>query len=417
VAGIDQAALDACVHCGLCLASCPTYVELGTEADSPRGRIQLVRAIAGGVVEPTGEAARHLDLCLGCRACETACPSGVPYGRVIESVRPLIEARRPAAARLARRMLASTLTTRGLRRAIFAPARLLAGWPALGRVPGLRYLAALERRRLPRLPAVVEAEGTRRGTALLLTGCVAETLFHDTNVTTARLLARAGVRVLVPRDLGCCGALAAHLGQADHAERLGREVVRLFHESGADWIVSNAAGCGAHLRGVDHVLPGDVAAARAARQSRDALELLAEVGLSAPAGRLPRRVAIHDPCHLAHGQGVRGAVRTLLAAIPGVELTELVESDWCCGSAGTYNLTEPAMAERLLERKLGQVAASGADVVAAANPGCLLQLRAGAIARRMPIRFEHPIDLLADAHGLRDQRAASGAGLPVGRSK
>ena len=398
--GIDQAALDACVHCGLCLASCPTYVELGTEADSPRGRIQLVRAIATGAVAPAGEAARHLDLCLGCRACETACPSGVPYGRLIESVRPLVEARRPAATRLARRLLAAVLTSPGLRRAVFAPARLVAGWPALAAVQGLRYAAALPRRRMARLPGVVEAEGARRGTALLLSGCVADTLFHDTNVATARLLARAGIRVLVPRELGCCGALTAHLGQPDRAERLGREVVRLFHESGADWVVSNAAGCGAHLRGIDHALPGDAAAARMATHARDALELLADVGLPAPAGWCPRRVAIHDPCHLAHGQGVRGAVRTLVAAIPGVELVELAESDWCCGSAGTYNLTEPAMAARLRERKLDHVAATGADVVAAANPGCLLQLRAGALARRMTVRFEHPIDLLAAAHGM-----------------
>lgn len=400
MAGVDQAALDACVHCGLCLASCPTYVELGTEADSPRGRIQLVRAIASGVTEPAGETARHLDLCLGCRACETACPSGVPYGRLIESVRPLVEARRPPAVRRARRLLAAALTTPALRRAIFGPARLLAGRTWLGRVPFLRFAAATSPARSGRLPAVVEAEGTRRGTAMLLSGCVADTLFHDTNVATARLLARAGVRVLVPRELGCCGALAAHLGLDDRAERLGREVVRIMHERGADWLVTNAAGCGAHLRGIDHVVRDDVAAERTARQTRDALELLAELGLPPPSRRIDRRVAVHDPCHLAHGQGVRTAVRTLLADIPGLVLADLAESDWCCGSAGTYNLTEPAMAERLLARKLAHVTASGADVVAAANPGCLLQMRAGALARWLPVRFEHPIDLLAESQGL-----------------
>jgi glycolate oxidase iron-sulfur subunit len=233
---------------------------------------------------------------------------------------------------------------------------------------------------------------------VLLTGCVAETLFHDTNVATAGLLARAGVRVLVPRDLGCCGALAAHVGVADLAERLARKVVRVVHESGADWVVANAAGCGAHLRGVDHVLPGDQAAVRVARNARDALELLDELGLRAPYARLDRRVAVHDPCHLAHGQGVRAAPRRLLAAIPGVEVVELAESDWCCGSAGTYNLTEPGMAGRLLERKLANVARSGADVVVAANPGCLLQMRAGALARGLDVAVEHPIDVLAAAH-------------------
>jgi glycolate oxidase iron-sulfur subunit len=397
-AGIDRAALDACVHCGLCLASCPTYVELGTEADSPRGRIQLVRAIADGVLVPTSETTRHLDLCLGCRACETACPSGVPYGRVIESVRPILEERRPAAARAARRMLATVLTSPAARRVAFAPARVAAGWRFLAGVPVARYAAALRRRRSSKLPAVVEAEGRVRGTAVLLQGCVAETLFHDTNVATARLLARAGVRVLVPPGLGCCGALAAHLGVADLAVRLAHDVTRVVRESGADWIVSNAAGCGAHLRGMDHVLPDDTGASVVAEKSRDALELLAEIGLPDPVGRLDRKVAVHDPCHLAHGQGIRVAPRTLLAAIPGVELVDLPESDWCCGSAGTYNLTEPTMAARLLERKLANVARSGADVVAAANPGCVLQMRAGAMARGLRVAVEHPIDLLAAGH-------------------
>ena len=388
---IDQAALDACVHCGLCLAACPTYVELGNEADSPRGRIQLVRGLSTGALEPTAEVARHLDLCLGCRACETACPSGVPYGRLIEGVRPLVEARRSPVARLLRRLLASALTTPALARLVFAPARMVAGRRALARLPLLGYAAALEPRRTRRLPAVLEPEGPPRGTAMLLTGCVADVLFHDTNVATARLLVRAGVRVIVRRDLGCCGALAAHLGVADRAHRLARDVVRVVDESGADWLVTNAAGCGAHLRGLDHVLAGDPAAMRVVRKTRDALELLAELGSPPPSRRFERRVAVHDPCHLAHGQGVRAPIRALLAAIPGVELVELAESDWCCGSAGTYNLTEPAMAARLLARKLDHVERSGADVVVAANPGCLLQMRAGAMARRLSVTIEHPV--------------------------
>ena len=395
---IDQAALDACVHCGLCLASCPTYVELGTEADSPRGRIQLVRGLAAGTLEPTREVARHLDLCLGCRACETACPSGVPYGRVIESVRPLVEARRSTGARAVRRMLASVLTSPRFAKLAFAPARLVAGRRSLARVPLLGYAAALSAQRMPALAPVFEPEGTARGTALLLTGCVASALFHDTNVRTARLLAHAGVRVLVRSDLGCCGALAAHLGSDDLAHRLARDVVRVVDESGADWLVTNAAGCGAHLRGLGHVLVGDAAGALVAARTRDALELLAELGLPPASGLLPRRVAVHDPCHLAHGQGVRGAVRTLLATIPGIEVVDLPESDWCCGSAGTYNLTEPAMAARLRDRKLDNVARSAAELVVAANPGCILQMRAGALARGLDVAIEHPIDVLARAH-------------------
>ena len=394
---VDVDELLTCVHCGLCQSACPTYVELGTEADSPRGRIHLMRAMEEGRLEPSPEVVRHLDLCLGCRACETACPSGVRYGRLVEAARPFVESHRPFPARVARRALAAALTAPWLRRTLLAPARLIAGrrWTR----GWLAFASALpRRRRAPDLPAVLEPEGALRGTAVLVTGCVAETLFGDTNHATAALLRHAGVRVLVPRDQGCCGALPLHLGARDRAAALAARLARTLAESGADWVVSNAAGCGAVLREYDHLLPRDQSAATVARSARDALELLAELGL--PPGRvgLDRTVAVHDPCHLAHGQGVRAQVRTLLASIPGVRLVELSDSDTCCGSAGTYNLTEPAMARRLLDRKLATVVASRADIVAAANPGCLLQMRAGALQRGLTVEIEHPIDLLARAY-------------------
>jgi len=395
---VETDKLLACVHCGLCLSACPTYLELGTEADSPRGRIHLMRALEEGRLEPSAEVVRHLDLCLGCRACETACPSGVPYGALIEAARPWVERHRPVPARLARWLLAAVLTTPWLRRGVLAPARLLAGfpWPR----GWLAFAAALPRRRRGSLPAVLEPAAVPRGTAVLVVGCVADTLFADTNHATAALLRRAGVRVIVPRSQGCCGALPLHLGARDRAARLAGRLAATIAATDADWVVSNAAGCGALLREYDHLLPGDVAAATIARRARDALELLAELGLPPAGSSWPRLVAVHDPCHLAHGQGVRTQVRTLLAAIPEIRLVDLPESDICCGSAGTYNLTERAMAQRLLERKLAQVTASGAEVVAAANPGCLLQMRAGALARGMRVEFEHPIDLLALAHGV-----------------
>jgi glycolate oxidase iron-sulfur subunit len=390
--------LLACVHCGLCQSACPTYLELATEADSPRGRIHLMRALEEGRLEPSPEVLRHLDLCLGCRACETACPSGVQYGALIEAARPWMEQRRPAPARLVRRLLGVALTTPWLRRALFAPARLAAGLPwSRG---WLGYAAAVPRRRRGALDRVLEPDGPPRGTAVLMTGCVADTLFRDTNHATAMLLRRAGLRVVIPRGQGCCGALPFHLGARAHAARLARRLADVMAGSGADWVVSNAAGCGALLREYDLLLPGEPAAAAVARRARDALELLAETGLPPAPRALPCTLAVHDPCHLAHGQGVRAQVRTLLAAVPGVRLVDLEESDTCCGSAGTYNLTEPAMARRLLDRKLAHVAASGADVVAAANPGCLLQMRAGALARGMRAEIEHPIDLLALAHGV-----------------
>jgi glycolate oxidase iron-sulfur subunit len=387
-----------CVHCGLCQSACPTYLELGTEADSPRGRIHLMRGLEDGRLDASPEVVRHLDLCLGCRACETACPSGVRYGALIEAARPWIERHRPARTRVARRLLAAALTTPWLRRALLAPARLVAGMPWTH--GWMAFAAALPRRRRAVVPSVIEPEGVARGSAVLVTGCVAETLFGDTNHATAALLRRAGVRVVVPRDQGCCGALPLHLGARDRAESLARGLARTLSTTGADWVVSNAAGCGALLREYDHLLPDDPAARAVARRARDAIELLAEVGLPAPREPLRCTIAVHDPCHLVHGQGVRTQVRSLLATIPGVRLVDLPESDVCCGSAGTYNLTEPEMARRLLERKLRHVAESGAEVVAAANPGCLLQMRAGALARGLPTRIEHPIDLLARAHGV-----------------
>ena len=391
-----------CVHCGLCLASCPTYVELGLEADSPRGRIHLMRALEEGTLAPTPEVIRHLDLCLGCRACETACPSGVEYGALVEAARPFVEGFRPLHARAARRGLAAVLTVPPLRRLASAPLRLVGGrLGGLARRLGsasLAYVAAMPPPSREALPPVLEPEGPARGTAVLLTGCVADTVFASTNANTARLLQRAGVRVLVPRGQGCCGALPLHLGLADRARALARRTADELPP--ADWVVSNAAGCGALLREYATLLPGDAAAERGATRARDALELLAELGLPPAPRPLDETIAVHDPCHLAHAQGVRAQVRRLLADVPGARLVALEESDTCCGSAGTYNLTEPAMARRLRERKLDRIVASGAGVVAAANPGCILQLRAGAILRGLRVRVEHPVDLLAAAHGV-----------------
>lgn len=404
---VETDKLLSCVHCGLCLSACPTYVELGNEADSPRGRILLMRALEEGRLAPAAEVTRHLDTCLGCRACETACPSGVPYGSLIEAARPFVERQRPLAARLARRALDAVLTRPALRAVVTLPVRAVAGrsWMrALARRLGgtlPAYAAALPSPRLHTpLPPVLEPDGRPRGTALLLTGCVAQDLFAATSAAIAHLLVRAGVRVLVPAAQGCCGALSLHLGSHDRATRLARDVVALAARTRPDWVVTTAAGCGALVREYDHLLANDAGAADVARRARDPLALLAELGLPPARHALPHTVAVHDPCHLAHAQGVRDEVRTLLRQVPGLRLVPLEESDFCCGSAGTYNLTEPALAARLLERKLGHVARSGAEILVAANPGCLLQIRAGAFARALPVRVEHPADLLAAAHGI-----------------
>jgi glycolate oxidase iron-sulfur subunit len=323
----------------------------------------------------------------------------VPYGTLIEAARPFIEARRTLVSRLWRGALVRAL---GSKAGMFPlrMARHLPGRRALARVvPGMwaAYLAALpEAHSTPPLPDVLEPHGTARGTAVLLTGCISDALFAGTNRAAALLLQKAGVRVVLLRDR-CCGALFAHAGQAGLARARAEDLIRIVPPN-ADWIVTTAAGCGAHLQGLHHLVANDPRAQEVTSRARDALSLLAELGLPPPLHGIDETIAIHDPCHLAHGQGVRSEVRRLLATIPDVRLVELGESDTCCGSAGTYNLTERALAKRLLDRKLRHVEASGARVIAAANPGCVLQIRAGAIKRGLAVRVEHPLDLLARAH-------------------
>ncbi len=396
-----------CVHCGICLPQCPSYRVLQQEMDSPRGRVYLMRAAAEGRIELTENFVTHMDRCLGCRACETACPAGVPFGRLIEEVRGQIERKvsRPLSRRLLARLILGVFPDRGrlgvvlrvlgvyqrsgLQRAVRS-ARLLRPFPRLRAMEEL--LPTVERRTAAGLPPALEPAEAARGTVALLTGCVQALLFPAVNEMTAGLLARAGYRVLMPRAQGCCGALHLHWGDREGARRLARvNVGALGH---ADWVVTTAAGCGVALRDYGHLLGGDPAAERMANRVRDVSELLASA-LPEPRHPLPLCVTYHEPCHLAHGQRVREAPRALLQAIPGLRLVELAESDLCCGSAGVYNLMEPEIAEKLLQRKLDRITETGAEVVASGNPGCLLQLRKGLSERGLRIRAHHPVELLA----------------------
>jgi glycolate oxidase iron-sulfur subunit len=415
--------LLACVHCGLCLPSCPTYVETGSEADSPRGRIYLMKALAEEKIRVGDDVVRHLDLCLGCRACETACPSGVEYGALVESARHVVEesaARRPLD-RLRRKALARVLPDpRRLRPAavlLRAASRLGVARLATARwLPlGARRMAALLPPSTPERPlgGVLQPEGPARGTVALLAGCVARVFFSNVNEATARLLALAGYRVVVPPSQVCCGALLAHMGEAREARRLARRNVNAFLAPGEtapddashapDWIVTNAAGCGATLRDYGRLFADDAVFARGgasvAARTRDATELLADA-LPEPRAAFVSRVAYHDACHLAHGQGVRDAPRALLRRVPGLELVEIPGPELCCGSAGSYSLTEPDMAWRLGERRARAVLETGADVVAAGNPGCILQIRAAlrVAGRELPVL--HPIEIAARAWGV-----------------
>ncbi len=405
---IHQRSLD-CVHCGLCLSACPTYRETGREISSPRGRIYLMRGAAEGRVPLGGALAEEAHLCLGCRACETACPSGVSFGAMLELTRAEVAeanlraglARRlehfalrhvvphPWRLRLLADLLAFVQWTR-LDRAAAAllPARLRRVQRLLPPVPGLR-----ERRPLPSL---VPARGPRRGRVGMLTGCVMSQLFADVNAATARVLAHNGFDVVVPPDQGCCGALQAHAGDEHFAAGLARGNLAAFAAAGVDRVVVNSAGCGAALRDAGRWLPGEGEALAAS--VRDVCELLDAEGLREPGRRLDLRVAYDDPCHLLHAQRVGDAPRRVLEAIPGLTLVAHDDPGACCGAAGTYNLTQPEMSRAVLSRKLDALAAVDVDVVATGNPGCLMQLRAGAAERGLRARVLHPVTLLDEAY-------------------
>ena len=410
--------LMACVHCGLCLPSCPTYLETGSEADSPRGRIVLMRKMHEGTLSPQdADVTRHLDLCLGCRACETACPSAVPYGRLLETARERIndERARPRRTDLSRWALLETLTHPPLMTAAMRAARVVTG--GIVPAPAVRLLsgdakAAAQTTSLPDTlspplpPAMTPAVGIKRARVGVLAGCAMRVLFGDVNADTVAVLAANGCEVLVNRRQGCCGALHGHNGYADEAKSLARSLIDAFTPfDGLDAIVVNSAGCGSMMKEYGHLLAGDpLYAARAASfaaKVRDVCEWLDELGWVAPfraVADAPVTMTYHDACHLAHGQQVWDAPRALLSLLPGVQWVSLPESEVCCGSAGIYNLTEPTMARNLQERKLENILATGACTVAAGNPGCLSWIGAGLKERGLAdIRVAHPVTLLAEA--------------------
>jgi glycolate oxidase iron-sulfur subunit len=427
LAELEYDQLLQCVHCGLCLPSCPTYAELGQEPDSPRGRIYLIKALADGRIGLSDAAAAHLSLCLGCRACETACPSGVQYGHLIEAGRAELETRRPGSAvrRLVRRFAFGTLLPRpALLRLVAGALRVYqrSGLQRLVRASGVlrlfpATLAASEALLPPlppagaggALPEVTPARGARTGCVALLHGCVQDAVFRPHNEATIRCLTRQGLEVRVPRTQGCCGALHAHAGEPEMARALARATIVAFEASELEAVVVNAAGCGAHMKAYGHLLRHDPAwAARAAAFAKkvvDVTEVLARAPLATPLGPLPLRATYHDPCHLVHGQKVRNEPRALLRAVPGLELTELGEAEMCCGSAGIYNLTEPQMAQRLLDRKMAHVEATGAETVVTANPGCILQLAAGLRARGRNVEVLHVVEVLDRAYQAAERRA------------
>jgi len=401
---LDESAsgLDLCVHCGFCLQACPTYLVLEDENDSPRGRLMLMRgAVEGDIPIDDPALTTHIDRCLGCRACETACPSGVPYGHLLEATRATIAIRRPMGA-VASSML-TTMASASLRSVMFGLARVartLRLTSLLARLPGRAgfAFAMLESTRPVFTSRARPVQATpARGSVATLDGCAMDGLFAHTNEATKRVLGRNGYQPVAAPGQQCCGALHEHAGDQARARDLARRNIAAFEQSGAEFIAVNAAGCGAMMKDYGHLLRDDAGwAERAARFStrvRDVSELLVAAG-PVPGGRLPLRVTYDAPCHLHHAQRITDAPLAILRAIPGLDLVALPDADRCCGGAGIYNLTEPDTAAKVLDPKLEYVRATGASLVATGNPGCHMQIGAGLIRAGSRVRCIHPVDLL-----------------------
>jgi glycolate oxidase iron-sulfur subunit len=383
--------LATCVHCGLCLDACPTFRVTGLETESPRGRIYLLTQWKRGTLPFEEEQVRHIDLCLGCRTCEAVCPSGVPYGRIIEAGRAEVERlRRPSAKRIVSRV--------ALRQLLAHPRRLHAFGLATRAAQAVKVTSLLRSgRQLPRLSSqfksppgnLAPAIGERRHRVAFLVGCVMPILYPQSHHAAVKLLQLAGCEVWFPPGERCCGALFAHNGDLESAERLRDENTRTYLAGDFDALVVDSAGCGAHLKDFYPELKGRV---------KDITEWLAEVGLPAPKKDVKLRVAYQDACHLAHAQRIRKQPRDLIRSVPGVELVEMRHPEICCGAAGLYSTLEPAMSNRILHEKLDDLATTRADVVVSANPGCHMQLEAGLRARGEKMRVMHVTELLASAY-------------------
>jgi len=418
---MDYSVLQQCIHCGMCLPTCPTYDATKLERNSPRGRIALMRSIADGNMEVTNAFGEELAFCLGCLACETACPAGVRYAELFEAARADIE--RTGVLKSPARDLVRAVALRF----VFTRPRLLR---LLGRVlhlyqaVGLQWLVrklkltAILPKRLrelePLTPRVkrhfsdaliarIETPAIKKYRVGMLTGCVQDLTYSDINRDTVDVLLANGCEVVTPRAQYCCGSIHGHNGELETSREMARRNIDSFHIDELDAIVTNAAGCGSHLKNYGHLLREDALyRARAVKWSEklmDIHEWLMEIGAKQPdCAPKPRTVTYHEACHLCHGQKITRQPRQILKLVPGLQLVELPESTWCCGSAGVYNITQPEMSQKLLERKLSCLDKTKASVVATANPGCMVQLEAGIRASGRAVRVVHPISLLAEAY-------------------
>jgi glycolate oxidase iron-sulfur subunit len=403
--------IDDCVHCGFCLPGCPTYQNWGEEMDSPRGRIDLMRGLRTGKMPMTPTVAAHFDRCLGCMACVTACPSGVRYDILIEETRAYVEQKyqRGFWDRLHRGMIFQ-LFPYPQRLRVMAAFLLVYVWSGLRWLvrhsgmlklfpPRLRELEALQPAVTPhnvfvRLPERVPAQGEKRMTVGMVAGCVQRIFNPGVNAATLRVLAAEGCEMLVPRGQGCCGALSMHAGREHESLEFARDLIERFSKEPVEVVLINAAGCGSHLKDYARLFPNDERAKAFAAKVRDVNEFLAALPPRAPRHPLKARIAVHDPCHLAHAQRIKAQPRALLGAIPGVTLVEVPDGDQCCGSAGIYNLVQPASAEQIGQRKVDNVLSTRADLLASANPGCTLQIQKILRERGHHLPAAHPVEIL-----------------------
>ena len=430
--GINYERFLDCVHCGLCTAACPTYLETGNENDSPRGRIYLMRAVTDGRLELTDKVKGHLDLCLDCRSCETACPSGVQYGRLIEPFRIEMQqhAKTSGAAGSSRDwfqqwVLYGLFPFPNRLRWALAPAKLMQmlKLDRLAERIGLTKLLPERLRRMqrllpplkaraPKIPDFLPAIGPRRARVALFTGCVADAMFQHVNWATARVLQANGCEVIVPRQQVCCGAIHYHSGAGDPALMLARQNAEAFQVDDVDAVIINVAGCGSMLKDYGHMAAELAASNHMTQRSlekfagkvKDVSEFLAALGPIPPRGEVPMKATYHDACHLCHAQKIREQPRELLALVPGLQLVPLVESEICCGAAGSYNLTEGEMADKLADRKLKHILETGADAVIMGNAGCSLQIQAALRQAQSAIWVAHPMEILDLSYSKRNWR-------------
>lgn len=459
-----------CIHCGFCLPTCPTYAVLGVEMDSPRGRIYQMQAVAEGRLAISPEFVEHMYCCLGCRACETACPSGVQFGKLIEAAReqiqieavqpvPFNEAKADMPGNGVERLLRwfffeFMLPSRVVTSLVFAGLKLYqrSGLQALAHSSGIldkvdalptplqgklkmpeKLFPTVKGDLFPQLiPEITPAIGKQKYRVGFVSGCIMDQVYRDINEATIRVLSANGCEIITPPQQLCCGALHVHAGEAMRGRELARSNIDIFEPYECDFIIINSAGCGSNLKEYGHLLRDDALYARRAEafsaKVKDISEFLTSIDLNRDMGEVNRTVTYHDACHLFHGQKVKQQPRDLLKAIPGLQIVPLKEAEWCCGSAGIYNITNQEMASQLLERKMNNLAATGARIVATGNPGCMMQIALGAREREMDVQVVHPVELLDEAYragglyqlpltdmvGNRRRRRAVWTGLGIG---